>query len=265
MMNSTTFFSLHLPYIICVSSIALAASFPPTSKSLSFSLFANVTDQSKDFFQPPVNKWRLLPSHTFALEYTLTLKDPSTPADVDVNDTIKWIPVTVHTVSGIFYVNGTADQLAARKAAMLLAPQTAPYSLGFSSSTATTPDGDTIVMDLLQGYQHHRGGFPGIGIETGPIPKLYAASNGTFLVCSNKTVNMYQVPHVVEFAHSYIVGGVEVQKIPSSCVPITLLAQCAALPSLYDNLTVESDGPIIKHPVNCYENVSAIDWNKYDI
>ncbi|KAH8880790.1 hypothetical protein GQ53DRAFT_848639 [Thozetella sp. PMI_491] len=227
---------------LAAASPLTARGFPPVKQAQGFNLIANVSDPSKDFFNPPIHGWALIGLHAGAGISAGSLSPNS---------------------SALFFVNGTARDVSAAATSIELPPLVAtgvgaiPMGLQFVSSP--TNDTEPAAIELNYGL-----GTIGAGILGGlrsPYPIAFAPFHGSFMVC-NQTVPVYpNPPYPVRFAKEHIVDeeGHVATDIPSDCVAITFLAQCATLPDLEGkdelNITVEA--------VDCYEDVSSIDWCKY--
>lgn len=123
-----------------------------------------------------------------------------------------------------------------------------------------TPTDNTYSLGINAGF-----GTPDFAIagdspqETG-CAGVFGPISGSFAICDTGFVG---VPEVPNFVLSYIVGHhtnwyEPAVNIPSNCVAVKLLAECATLDlsgATYDTENI--------WPVKCYENVAAIDWNAY--
>jgi hypothetical protein len=206
--------------------------YPPLSTSTFFTLVANVTDITKNIFDPPVNGWSLSGVHSGAGLNTAVLNANG---------------------GAIFFVNGTGQEVSSASTSVGLPPIASsdgngnpfytPQGLQFSDSTTS----DEVYLGLNFGL-----GTKGAGITPGlrsPYADLFGPFGSTLVVC-NETAPVYTRPQ-------YPVRGETV--VPDNCVAITLLAQCASGPTLEG---VEELN-IITEDVKCYEDVSAIDWSQY--
>jgi hypothetical protein len=209
-------------------------SYPPLSQSSGFTLVANITDTSKNLFNPPVNSWSLVGTHVGA-----------------------GLNAAILSANGgsIFFVNGTAQEVSSASTSVALPPIASvdgngnpyytPWGLQFSPTAANENE---VAMGLNFGL-----GTKGAGITPGlrsSYAPLFGPYGGSFVVC-NESAPTYGRPQ-------YPVR-LEQADIPDNCVTINLLAQCAELPELSGveelNITVEA--------VKCYEDVASIDWSQY--
>ncbi len=234
----STSLTLLLVNIAAASPLSRRA-YPPVSQAQAFKLVANVTDPAKDFFSPAVNNWYLTAVHSGA-----GISDGMLTPDDGVT----------------FFVNGTAQDVSAGATSIGTNPipvtggPPVPQGLQFPQT-----NNSTTAVELHFGY-----GYPGAGIypaQRSPYPSAFTPNRGSFMVC-NETRHGYPAhPFPVRFAVSHITDGEghERTDIPSDCVEIKFLAECAVLPPLDGAKELN----IIVEGVNCYENVTAIDWSKY--
>lgn len=207
---------------------------PPVSQSTGFTLVANITDTTKNIFDPPVNGWNLVGTHIGAGLSAAVLSNGG---------------------SATFFQNGTAQDISSAATSVNLPPIA---SVNGDGEPYYTPWGLDFFQYDVDSPEYNIGlnfGLPtrGSGIVPGlrsAYAELFFVRSGSFVVC-NETAPAYGRPqYPVRF---------EQEAIPDNCVPIKLLAQCAELPELAGvdalNITV--------YPVKCYDDVSAIDWSQY--
>lgn len=200
--------------------------YPPTTSATGFTLVANITDPSTTVFDPPIGSWSVTTVHVGAGLNAVVL-DP--------------------TSSATFFVNGTGPQVSSQGTTVAMPPlgdDASPIPRGMMFGA----NGDEVSISVNYGL-----GTPGAGIVGGlrsPWPELFGPYRGTFVVCN--------VPDATYGNPQYQVR-IEEADVPANCVPITLLAQCAALPELVGVDALD----IIVEPVECYESVAAIDWSQY--
>lgn len=211
--------------------------YPPLSSSTYFKLVANVTDTTKDIFDPPVNSWYLTGTHVGAGLNTAVLYAPD---------------------GATFFVNGTGQQVSSASTSVGLPPLVSqdangtafysPQGLQFSQSTGGSTPGE-VYVGLNVGP-----GTSGAGITPGlrsPYADLFGPYGGAFVVC-NESAPAYGRPQ-------YAVRAEPADAVPDNCVAISLLAECAADPGVEGKEELN----IITEDVKCYEDVSAIDWSQY--
>ncbi|KAI0149213.1 hypothetical protein BJ166DRAFT_537097 [Pestalotiopsis sp. NC0098] len=235
---------------------------PPTQSSTGFRLIANVTDPSSDFAGAPVNGWILDAIHTGA-----GLNDAVLFADGD-------------DIGRTYYVNGTADDVAAGGRATTLTDGGTPpfpYGVYVAARNATDADGlHDVSVDAGSGDA-------GVQLEVSPF--LYpwlrgpgssgtSGTSGTYVACDQYIPYYEENYTTVRWVYdsfpannSSVVGngtlsglGNGSRSIPQGCVAITLLPECIALDDL-------PDGAIASHDFaansTCYASVSDIDWTLY--
>lgn len=213
--------------------------YPQTQRSQGFILVANVTDPAKDFFDPPINHWYL--------DRINSRVGIVSPAQLS-NKSEAHIP--------IYFLNGTLEDARDGSASINNPPQQFKQLLvrGLHIEEAKTEAGGYVGV-----YVNRYTGTPGTGISSwpqSPYGTLFPPEpfrSFKFMACNGSEPVYWYEPYVVS------VGAV----VPADCVEITLLAQCATLPlPLLDNNT---DGPWnwVVQEVDCYPNVTAIDWTMY--
>ncbi|KAI1845861.1 hypothetical protein JX265_011244 [Neoarthrinium moseri] len=215
--------------------------YPETQLSKAFRLVANVTDPSKDF-DPPVNNWVFNGIHTGA-----GFNDAVLFADGDSS-------------GRVFYQNGTAEEIRYYEGSVLSDGGTPPFPFGIYVAAEDQTDADgyhDVSLNVGTGtksvqLQH----FPEI------YPVLRGAGQGTYVAC-NQVVPYYNKEYVT-IRWTYDIFDSETalyeHNIPDACIAIKLVAECATLNDL-------PEGSLSSHEyasnVNCYKDVSAIDWTKY--
>lgn len=239
-------FSVSITLPLLLASAAAASplarrAYPPVSQAQAFKLVANVTDPSKDFFDPPVNNWFLTGTHSGA-----GILDGMLSADDGIT----------------FFVNGTGRDVSAQSTSIQAPPLPVgggtPTPQGLQFPQAGNPD-NTASVQVGSGI-----GYPGAGIyppQRSAYPYAFAPLRGSFMVCYEPRQSYPAHPYPVRLAISHIIDdeGHEAVDIPSDCVEITFLAQCETLPALegVEELNIIVEG------VSCYEDVAAIDWSMY--
>ncbi|KAH8891210.1 hypothetical protein GQ53DRAFT_806642 [Thozetella sp. PMI_491] len=213
--------------------------YPPVSQAQAFTLIANVTDPSKDFFVPPVDHWAFTAVHAGA-----GISDGMLTPDGGM----------------VLFVNGTAQEVSAGATSILTKPIPvtggSPIPVGMQYGVGPN---DTTSVELVFGF-----GMPGAGIyppQRSPYPQAFVPVQGSFMVCNETRQGYPAHPFPVRISTTKAVDseGRSHYDIPSYCVEITFLAQCAELPPFdgADELNIHVEG------VSCYDNVASIDWGKY--
>lgn len=220
--------------IIALAMLATAnGQYPQTERSLAFNLIANITDTSKlGIFKDPIQNWPLTTTHTGAGIATAILAS---------------------STNHLFFVNGTAEEEAAMETTMRLPPLMCRYSqdpeswgMHFQQSTIAASGYLGIHIDRAER------GAGIIGSTRSPYPILFAPEPFRalkFMVC-NETEYVYGRPQY---------GIKQAEEVPDNCAEMVLLAQCTKLWPV-PMLNVTEWGWQVRE-VDCYRNVSAIDWN----
>jgi hypothetical protein len=231
MFSRTLAFSLSLAGFTSASPALVRKAFPPRSTATAFTLVANVTDLSTDFFEPSINGWNLAGVHVGAGQNTLVL-DP--------------------TYSDILFENGTGVDVSRESTNVVMDQGYYPFGL----IVTDLPDSDNVQYfgEQAGSWQTRLGIRP---TQRDAYARLFAPTAGTFVVC-NETTPVYTRPqYPVRFVEADGEGNTS---IPELCVAIELLAQCAELNPLQDGAAYNHD---LALPVACYDDVSAIDWSQY--
>ncbi|KAH8651019.1 hypothetical protein BX600DRAFT_441466 [Xylariales sp. PMI_506] len=215
--------------------------YPPTSLSTGFRLIANVTDPSTDL-SPSVDNWVFTAIHVGA-----GLNDATLQADGS-------------GVGNTFYQNGTAEQIAYNQGTIVTDGGTplAPYSVSVASADETDEAGyHDVTVNVGLGTN---------GVQTAQFPNVYpivkAPAQGQYVACNQ--LEPYYQEDFVTVRYSYAVWNPDTalydQVVPEGCTAITLVPECAALEDL-------PAGSLSSHEyattVNCYEDVSSINWSLY--
>ncbi|KAK1834478.1 hypothetical protein QBC39DRAFT_300528 [Podospora conica] len=213
----------------------VSGQYPKTERSPAFTLIANITDTSKlGIFSDPIQHWPLDDIHTGAARNTAVLRSDS---------------------RNLFFVNGTAEQEAAMNTTVRLPPLMCSYG--------QDPDSNGVMFGQstikATGYVgiNNGGAHQGAGIFNSfqsPYPALYAPEpfrSLKWMVC-NQSEHDHDLPQ-------YAVKQAE--EVPENCAEMVLLAQCATLRPL-PLLNVTQWGWNVRE-VDCYSNVSAIDWDAF--
>ncbi|KFY08004.1 hypothetical protein V492_06623 [Pseudogymnoascus sp. VKM F-4246] len=136
-----------------------------------------------------------------------------------------------------FYVNGTAEDVRYNRANILTSGGTPPFPFGIQISPA--PGTHVTINAGL--------GTTSVGLERFPSPVTYltAPEAATYVACDE------QLPFSRAIALNVLRTG---EAVPAGCVQLRLLPQCA-----------EGDGSVheTENTVQCYEDVSEIDWSLY--
>ena len=181
---------------------ALAIRTPATGTSTGFQLVAKLTHHSHDL-TPSVNGWTVASAHTGAGSAAAILtSDP--------------------TVARIFYENGTAAEVAAKKTTLITDGGTPPAPYG--------------VLVPAQGSS----GLIGINVGAGTFNTVVKTApghpvvvnglgQGTYLAC-NAEIPYYPGQTFVTLQYQYGTTGA----VPGGCVAIDLVPQCAVLNTLPD-------------------------------
>lgn len=215
-----------------------APSYPPTTTAQAFTLVANVTGNQAGVFSPPIgsSSWSLVGVHVGA-NLNVGVLDPGSGATL--------------------FVNGTGADVSRQSTSIGLPPSryttgnnTVVYEPAGMSFPGADGDGGGVGIQLNLGLPTTGAGIVG-GLRS-PWPQLFTPyGQGPYAVCniSDATYGnpQYRVTIPVE------------ESVPDTCVTISLLAQCAALPELAG----AAELGIVVEPVECYEDVSAIDWSLY--
>ncbi|KAK4227898.1 hypothetical protein QBC38DRAFT_363052 [Podospora fimiseda] len=207
------------------SPIASNINVPPKSQASAFSLIANVTDTAKAAALFGTNPPI---QHTY-LTFISSDDGGLNPATL--------FPVTR---SG-FFVNGTASS-----SSINMPPQQ-------DSNGDFVPRG---LQFLADGSFGQDAGFPtvGAGIRGGRslYPVAYGPGRRQFVVCNELVTG--GLARAVKW-----IGG----EVPANCVAINLLAGCNEFPE--GAITEEAKAALNLgiQTVDCYENVSEIDWTQY--
>ncbi|KAK5652699.1 hypothetical protein OQA88_10293 [Cercophora sp. LCS_1] len=216
---------------------------PPISSAPGLILVANVTQPTKNIFNPPVNHWYLSNARIGPGKSAAVLS----PNIADAS---------------LLFVNGTGQDRSSTNTAILAPPL------------------DTNVGPIPMGLQFTRGwygtyngsvAYPGVNYGPGDngarigVRDIYArlfppslVGNGRFAVCDERDP-VYGRPQYSVIWITYDGYTGEERPEPENCVEIELLAQCAELPPLagVDELGIINIGSL------CYENVAAIDWSQW--
>lgn len=139
-------------------------------------------------------------------------------------------------------MNGTAEEVRYNQGDLLTDGGTPPFPFGVSIDPAnvTNTHGEHNV------YINAGLGEPGVGLVQfpSPIPYMGYAEGGGYYACNNTLL----YGPAIQLLYRYYE-----ETTPEGCVDVTLLPQCVV------NGTFEEFG----NTVNCYEDVSAIDWTVY--
>ncbi|ETS73627.1 hypothetical protein PFICI_14573 [Pestalotiopsis fici W106-1] len=263
-----------------VRRVVVARNHPPTQSSTGFRLIANVTDPSQDF-DPPVHGWVLDAIHIGA-----GLNDAVLFADGD-------------DVGRVYYVNGTADEIAGGQADTLTDGGTPLFPYGVYVADRNTTDAD----GLHDVSVNAGSGQVGVQLEVSsssstsssllyPVLRGPGAAAGTYVACNqyvsyygeNYTTIRWVYDEVDSSATAVVTNSSSnssnnsssvsssnatlaaapavagVRTIPNGCVALTLLPECNVLDEL-------PNGSLASHEFaansTCYANVSAIDWTLY--
>lgn len=212
-----------------------APNYPPTQKSTGFRLVANVTDSSKDL-SPSVHGWVFTGFHTGA----------------GFNEAV----VTDEVESGrIFYQNGTAEEIRARRGATLTDGGSPPNPWGIGIQEDS--EGPEAPVNVNVG-----GGTKGAQLTVHPEPLSYLTGTapGTYAICPREVPYYQQVFNVIRWTNDVFNDDTAQYEstVPDDCVAVRFLAQCAELPEL-------PEGSQSSHEFaansQCYEDVSAIEWS----
>ncbi|KAI0131778.1 hypothetical protein BJ170DRAFT_220232 [Xylariales sp. AK1849] len=215
--------------------------YPPTALSTAFRLIANVTDPATDF-NPPVNNWVFNAIHTGA----------------GFNDAVL---LADGADSGrIFYQNGTVEEIRYNDGSVLTDGGTPPFPFGIYVSSADESDSD----GLNDVSVNVGSGTKGVELEHFPTvyPTLRGPAPGTYIAC-NQTVPYYHANYItIRYAYGILNPDTALYDydIPEGCVAINLVAECATLNDLPEGSQSSHE---YASTVNCYADVSAIDWTQY--
>ncbi|KAF3024832.1 hypothetical protein E8E14_010377 [Neopestalotiopsis sp. 37M] len=247
---------------------AVASKYPPTQSSTGFRLIANVSDPSQDF-DPPVRGWILDAIHTGA-----GLNDAVLFADGD-------------DIGRTYYVNGTADEVAAGRADTLTDGGTPPFPYAVSVADRNTTDADGLHDVSVNAGSGDAGVQLEVASSSYPILRGPGAAMGTYVAC-DQYVEYYDENYTtIRWVYDVQVDGgsshagaaaavtnstsnttlaapptapVWLRTIPDGCIAVTLLPECEVL----EDLPEES---ISSHEFaansTCYDSVSDIDWSLY--
>ena len=215
---------------------ATRAQYPETSRSLGFTLIANITDTSKiGIFNDPIHNWPFTSIHTGAGLNTGIIRQ---------------------TTRDILFVNGTLDQVAAMGTRIWVPPllfNQDPWGMEFGQSTPWASG--YVSIDVGRAAD----GAGVLNSARSPYPTLYtpAPFNSLRLFVCNETL----LTGVVWYPQY---GVKQADVVPDNCAEMVLLAQCATLPLPLKQ--EDRDGHrwnSMPQEVDCYPNVSAINWNTY--
>lgn len=211
--------------------------YPKTERSLAFTLIANTTDTSKlGIFNDLIQSWPLESYHSGAGQNVGVLTDSS---------------------ELLFFVNGTIEEEAAMSTTIRLPPLNCGYgqgpdSYGVMSGQSTINAGGYLGIIIGRADE-------GAGIMTSgrsPYPTLYFPEpyrSQKLMVCNETKLDG------VDWLPQY--GVKQGEEVPDNCAEMVLLAQCAELRPV-PMMNITPSGWHVRE-VDCYRNVSAIDWNAF--
>ncbi|KAG6009229.1 hypothetical protein E4U43_000026 [Claviceps pusilla] len=204
---------------------------PPTLTSKGFNLVINVTDLSRDF-SPSVHGKYIDGIHVGAAESLLGSEDSKERAI-------------------LFYVNGTEIDVHFAHSNVVsdfgtpLAPRAISLTLDKGSDIAHTA------------HMNGGSGDKGIGLTRFPVPYTFLYPE-TYAICDESV--SYYPGRTFRILKQFQLGLKTFKDIPSNCVPVRLLPQCAKLNDLPPG-SFSSHQWAYESP--CYDNVAAIDWKEY--
>jgi hypothetical protein len=216
--------------------------YPPLSVSRGFRLVANVTDPSKDFV-PSINNWELSGLHVGPPFNRGVLRDGQ---------------------GRVFYQNGTEEDNKYWHSSMVT-----------DGSTPLVPYGIQIQwheddIDMHNLTINAGAGSMAIMLSSAKNPYSYidplenSGAKATFVAC--KQTIPYYGDKIQYTTINWLVGSLNDKneyglQVPENCVPIHLIPECTVLPDLPDNAFSSHE---FAQEVRCYDDVSAIDWRKFD-
>ncbi|KAK1757298.1 hypothetical protein QBC47DRAFT_411421 [Echria macrotheca] len=204
------------------------------SESLGFMLIAKV-DASKDM-NPSIHNWVFSTIHVGAAQNVAVLTAPSTKSP-----------------GRVFYENGTAEQVASGETTIITdgASPPAPFGVtiqGPRQFDQTYPKEHSIYVNAGPGS------FASIGGSAAWYPTLRNWQDegaGTFAACNNMVPYYGDTNRFITV--QYVYGG---EEVPTDCVPVTLVAQCADLDELPADAWASHQFAV---EVRCYQEVSKME------
>lgn len=210
---------------------------PPTSKSRGFNLIVNVTHPSRDFW-PSVHGNFIDSIHIAAGSSLLGVGDKKQEGDK------KHGPL-------VFYVNGTALDVHFAHSTVISDMGTPPAPWGIRLTKESNSDiAHTVLLEGGKGSQ-------GVGLTRLPVPYTFLYPE-TYAIC-NESIPYYHGKNFL-IVKQFQLELKTINDIPTNCVPVRLLPQCAKLHRLPKQTYSSHQWA---YESDCYDNVAGIDWTKY--
>ncbi|XXH03247.1 hypothetical protein Hte_009645 [Hypoxylon texense] len=205
------------------------APYPPSTFSKGFKLIANVTDRAHDL-SPPIHGWALQGAHIGAGLNSAVLND-TTPGMV-------------------FYQNGTLTDVYRQRSDMLTDAGTplTPYGIVMRYPS----DADKVVALGIDAGS----GTAGITLTDPPYPMTELSAYASQFVACKENIPYY--PPDREFV--LVKAFRDQYQVPSNCVVVEFLPQCATLPDLPEGSYSTHE---FANTARCFEDPANIDWPKY--